>query len=202
MNEQRHCFSHGSESFGTDWWDQLGLKTTTGPKTTCSERSRRDAALSVLRAHPPVAFAGSEAQLTLEQVIDLIRQTEQDVDEARAAEAERRRQLGWERLEALYAAADAEEVIAGGDWAGFTRARAGAWCWNLFDYEPVGLISPGSMLREHSLRELCEGRIPTVFGYPDRARALEANGLSPRDYRRAKEALGATPFNRADVSFG
>lgn len=151
---------------------------------------------------PAVAFAGSEAQLTLEQVIDLIRQTEQDVDEARAAEAERRRQLGWERLEALYAAADAEEVISGGDLAGFTRARAGAWCWNLLDYEPVGLISPGSMLREHSLRELCEGRIPTVFGYPDRARALEANGLTPRDYRRAKEALGATPFNRADVSFG
>ncbi|GAA3750136.1 hypothetical protein GCM10022239_26820 [Leifsonia bigeumensis] len=97
---------------------------------------------------------------------------------------------------------DSNEPVTQGDWAGFTRARAIAWCWNLYQYEPHGFVSPGSILREQRTRELEAGGIPNGFGYADRARQFEASGVSPERYRAARETLGSPIFSAADIRFG
>jgi len=44
--------------------------------------------------------------------------------------------------------------------------------------------------------------IPDFFGYPERAKELAAQGLTPLEYRAQRELLGAAPFTRKDVRFG
>jgi hypothetical protein len=62
-----------------------------------------------------------------------------------------------------------------------------------------GFVHPGSEVRICALHELEAGGIPSVFGYPERARELEARGLTPQQYRGHKEALGDATFDQADV---
>lgn len=116
--------------------------------------------------------------------------------------ARQREQRGRDATASACAAPDADEPVTEGDWAGFTRARAIAWCWNLYQYEPHGFVSPGSMLRAQRVRELEAGGIPDGFGYADRARRYEAAGVTPEQYRRVREALGSPTFSAEDVRFG
>lgn len=158
---------------------------------------------AVLAAHPPIGFTTPDADrgdpLSVDELFDAVdaalhahHESTERRDQQRAAEAQ-------ERFEAALHAADADTVIDDGRWAGFTRGRAIAWCWNLFEYEPHGFVSPGAQVRAEAIAELECGGIPVVFGYPERARQLETNGLTPQEYRSAKLALGATPFSPADV---
>lgn len=120
----------------------------------------------------------------------------------RLAAAEERRAQGWREVEAALSAADADEAITVGRWAGFSRGVARAWCWNLFQYEPRGFVHPGTQVRHEAMQELLNGGIPEVFGYPERARKHADRGLNPRSYRVLREALGSGTFTPADVSHG
>lgn len=115
-----------------------------------------------------------------------------------AAEASRRA-LGWSRIAQAYAAADADDVLADGAWAGFTKARATAWSWNFVQYEPFQLLGPLSARRIAREQGLAAGVLPDVVRYADRARELESRGVSPQEYRAAKETLGARTFTPEDV---
>src|SRR5690606_27714827 len=130
--------------------------------------------------------------------ITRVRREHERLEEQSAAE---RRALGWQRITEALNAPDADEPITQGKWAGFTRGRAIAWCWNLFQYEPKGFAMPNSIVREKAMRELQRGGIPEVFGYADRARHLERHDLTPESYRKHQEALGKPTFDPADVSF-
>ena len=81
-----------------------------------------------------------------------------------------------------------------GDWAGFTRGRALAWCWRLVQYESGDVLghwrSPDPRLRREALQA---GEIPDGEAFPRRARALERAGLTPETYQEHRRALGATP---------
>ena len=107
--------------------------------------------------------------------------------------------LGWAKIEETLADPNADRVITEGRWAGFSRGDANAWCWNLFQYEPHGFTHPGSQVRHEAMQKLQTGGVPEVFGYPERARELAARGLTPREYRRHQEALGAGTFTTLDV---
>jgi hypothetical protein len=115
--------------------------------------------------------------------------------------AEQRARLGWAALANAPLAPDADEVIADGGWAGFTRAKARQWCWNLFQYEPRGFGLPVSQLSFPEVREWLNGGIPDARGYSERARELEAQGITPYAYRSDKEASGKPTFTAADVRF-
>lgn len=110
---------------------------------------------------------------------------------------------GWERerQEGALANSDLAEEITTGRWAGFTRGEAIAWNWNLFDYEPQGFIAPASQLRMESIRKLKNGDIPEVFGYPERARELADQGITPLQYRESQKAQGKTVFSPSAVTF-
>ncbi|MBC9937028.1 MULTISPECIES: hypothetical protein [unclassified Leucobacter] len=141
--------------------------------------------------------------MTVEQlrarIAEAERQYEYEAKQARALAAEQRRSLGREKIEAAYMSMDAGKAITEGRWAGFTQSDATAWCWNFFQCEPRGFVHPGSELRIRSMMQLEAGGLPEVFGYPERARALEELGLTPRAYRQHKEALCAPTFSDADV---
>lgn len=143
---------------------------------------------------------------TLEQFAELIREaasiTEKKAAVDRELAAADRLRFGWQKVEAAYSLADADEVIAEGRWTGFTRGDAIAWSWNLFQYEPSGFTHPGSQVRAEALQLLESGGLPEVFGYPERARAHAARGLSPKQYRKHREALGAPTFSPSDVRHG
>jgi hypothetical protein len=109
--------------------------------------------------------------------------------------------LGWLALESAWEAPDAGVVIARGGWAGFTRARARQWCWNLFQFEPQGFSLPLATISLPGVKEWLGGGVPDVRGYAPRARKLEANGVTPEAYRRAKEREGKVTFTRRDVTF-
>lgn len=187
------------------WWEQVGL-TPHSLGVTGDLHGANEGGLRVLREYEPVAFASKNSdaeQLTIEQLRKLVGEVERNFQletvEAKVLAAEARRTLGWEKLEAAYALPNADEVIAEGRWAGFSRAAASAWCWNLFQYEPHGFVHPGSQVRCEAMQQLEWGDLPTVFGYPERAKELAAHGLDPRRYRLHKEALGAATFDPSDV---
>jgi hypothetical protein len=115
------------------------------------------------------------------------------------ADADTRSRLGWFALESAGDAPDAGIVIQDGGWAGFTRARARQWCWNLFQYEPQGYSKPLRTISLPGVKEWLGGGVPDVRGYAARARELEAEGVTPEEYRRAKEADGKVTFTRRDV---
>lgn len=190
------------------WWGELDLSYHRIPVTTRHELEVEQAALAVLAAHPPVGFAGDLEGVTLtaaqlkELVERAVADAEQKVECQREAGAEERRRSGRARIEEALSAPDADQVLVEGRWAGLTRGEATAWCWNLFQYEPHGFVHPGSQVRHEAMQKLQAGGLPEVFGYPERARELVSRGLTTREYRRHKEALGANTFTDADVRHG
>ena len=188
-----------------DWWRQLGLGYQGLVLTSRHEHRISEAVLAVLRAHPPVAFAGNgeNTPLSTDDMAALISAATDEADrvgeEERRLAAETRRAEGQARVEAALAIPDAGAVITDGRWAGFTKGEAFAWCWTLFQYEPHGFVHPGTQVRHEAMQQLERGDLPTVFGYPERAKELKAQGLEPKQYRLLKEALGAATFDPADI---
>lgn len=187
------------------WWEAIGLAAPSARHATGNERSRVGAALEVLASIEPTGFTvtdgGGAHELSLEEVKQRVHAAQAKHDGDVRAQAEDRRLLGWQKIEAAYAAGDADDVITEGKWEGFTRARAISWCWNLFQYEPRGFTSPNNIVRAKAVKELEHGGIPEVFGYPERARELESRGLTPESYRTHQEALGKRAFSQGDVSY-
>lgn len=202
MSESLHWYG------GTEWWDQIGLRYGGRLLVSRHEGQIREAVTELLHKHPPVGFVGDAPgeTITPEELAQRVRQQTEEIELAgearREAAAQERSRMGRERVEAALNDPALTVPIEEGRWAGFTHGEAIAWCWNLFQYEPRGFISPGSQLRQESLRRLEAGEIPDVFGYPERARELADEGLDPREYRRFKEASGARTFTREDVKFG
>lgn len=190
-----------------DWWRKLGLNPQGGLlHMTENERYAVLVAEEYLRTLEPTRFVqqktGGTTELTMDEVVEGLKSIQADV----AAEIEQMQQnerdLGWSHIRAARAAADAEDILVDGEWEGFTRSDAIAWCWNLFQYEPHGFISPGNIVRHRALDELKAGSVPSVFGYARRARELKLSGATPESYRMAKEAIGARLFDPGDVSSG
>lgn len=186
----------------TGWWTSLGLRDRVGEQHSPSERQLRDDILAVLREYRPVQFerAADHTIVDFDVVAKAAAEAERAHEQRTRLAEQQRVAEGWKRIAEAYSAPDANEMITEGKWVGFTRARAIAWCWNLFQYEPKGFVLPNSIVRERALRELKSGTIPTVFGYAERARVLEALGLTPETYRRQKEADGAPSFSPDDVT--
>lgn len=190
------------------WWGELDLSCHRIPASSRNKSEVEQAALAVLAAHPPIGFVGDAdgTVITAAALNELVERAVLDAEQAaerqREADAEDRRLLGWARVEEALSRSDADQAVVEGRWAGLTRGEAAAWCWNLFQYEPHGFVHPGSQVRHEAMRKLQNGGLPEVFGYPERARELAARGLTPREYRRHKEALGANTFTDADVRRG
>lgn len=195
-------FSDENHNTETGWWTTLGLSDRFGSGHTTNERKLREDILAVLREYRPEQFhrVSHDVSVGFEDVANEIASAEREHEQRMQLAEQQRVAAGWERIAAAYAAPDAHEVITEGEWVGFTRARAIAWCWNLFQYEPKGFILPRSIVRQRALRELKNGGIPAVFGYSERARQLEAQGQTPETYRRQKEADGAPSFSPDDVT--
>lgn len=191
---------------GSRWWEKLGLTIATQEGKTSREQQRQQIATDILRTVKPVDFVvtdenGVETRLAFDDLAHEIAKAQREHDERTKQAAAERSALGWERMNTALAAPDASTPITEGKWAGFTRGQAIAWCWNLFQFEPKGFVLPNSIVREKAMRELEQGGIPDVFGYPDRARHLERHGVTPESYRKHQEALGKPTFDPADVSF-
>lgn len=180
---------HGGLKSG--WWGALGLRGPLG--NAAAER--------VLREHVPVGFAPAAggSVLSLEQVGALVDAAEQEAERAHEVATAERRAADAAEFEAAFDMPDADTVVEEGRWAGFTRGEAAAWCWNLFQFEPHGFVHPGSQVRAEALEKLRAGGLPEVFGYPERARQLAEKGMTPRQYRQHREALGSRMFDPADV---
>lgn len=188
----------------SDWLRSLLHRSYPGSGGSENEQERCAAVREALLEFSPAKFvprSGGES-VSFEQLLKLTRDTESEHNSRVEQERETRRRLGWQRIEESYAAPDAEEEITGGRWTGFTRGQAMAWCWNLYEYEPRGFMMPYSQMRHVALEDLNGGTIPDFFGYPERAKELAAQGLTPLEYRAQRERLGAAPFTRKDVRFG
>lgn len=189
-----------SRTNDSQWWEKLGLSPD-GIGVVPGRFIDNGALTGVLRDYEPTAFrhkVDGGVQVTIdelrERILEEDERQKQEAEAATTAQAREQRQRGWDRIEAAYAAVDADEIITEGRWEGFTRAAATAWCWNLFQYEPRGFAHPASEVRARASAQLKNGGLPEVLGYPERARTLEAQGLTAHTYRQHKEALGATPF--------
>lgn len=197
--------SRFSPHHSDDWWSQLGLRYQGLALASRHEHRITEAVLAVLREHPPVAFVGNSenSPLYTEDMVALIAAATDEADrvgeEERRLAMEARRTEGQARVEAALAMPDAGVVITDGRWAGFTKGEAFAWCWTLFQYEPHGFVHPGTQVRHEAMEQLERGELPSVFGYPERATELAAQGLNVKQYRLHKEALGAATFDPADV---
>ncbi|KAB1640575.1 hypothetical protein [Gulosibacter chungangensis] len=188
-----------SRSNDPQWWQKLGLSPD-GIGIVPGRFIDHRALVDLLRSYEPTAFkrkVGGAEQITIDELRERILEEDdrqkREIEAAKAVQAREHRQLGWDRIEAAYAAPDAEEIITVGRWEGFTRAAATAWCWNLYQYEPRGFAHPASEVRARAITQFKNGGLPEVLGYPKRARELEALGLTPRTYREHKEALGSKP---------
>lgn len=161
------------------WFHQLGLRC-------------HGIAENVLRSYRPIGFVhvdGAGEVLELEQVVGLIAAAEEDAQLLCATAAAKQRAAYLTEFEAALNQPGGGALVERGRWAGFTLGNSTAWCWNLFQYEPRGIVHPGSQLRQEALNELRSGGLPEVFDYPERARQLEAAGISPCEYRQHREAL-------------
>lgn len=192
-----HHFSFETDQ---DWWSRIGLGYSgVKPGTRFGNRVRASL-LKILREHPPVAFAGGDngATLSLDDFAALIEAAAADAvragEEGERITAETLREEGSARVEQAYAMPDADSLITEGRWAGLTKGEAFAWCWALFEYEPHGFVHPNSQVRVESRAKLAQGELPSVFGYPERAKELKASGLDPRKFREHQAALGARSF--------
>jgi len=189
---------------GSAWWQRLGLTAGTSHRASSHEHAVAQVRARYLSALHPT-FTTSDAgtpHLTLDDVISQLAAIDAGHEEERAQHQREERERGWDRIRAARAAADAEEPIDSGDWAGFTRADATAWCWNLYQYEPHGFGGVGAMVRHRNLAALKGGGVPAGFGYARRARELALAGATPESYRTAKEAMSAKVFDSRDVTFG
>ena len=110
-----------------------------------------------------------------------------------------REQHGREAIAAAYATPGNAQLITAGDWRGFTRADAIAWCWNLYQYEPHGFVYPASAMRMRREQQLEAGEIPEGGGYAARARTYSERGVTATKYREAREVVGAATFSWVDV---
>ncbi|MGL3148963.1 hypothetical protein ACSS7Z_01255 [Microbacterium sp. A82] len=186
------------------WWRQLGLSDSSGPGSSGNQRRLQSARSDYLRSLRPSGFtratAEGDAVLTVEQVAAELDAIDQANTVAVQNEAHQRGERGWVHVRRALSASDADVPVERGDWAGFTRGHAIAWCWNLYQYEPRGFVHPASQLRAERTSELEAGMIPDGFGYAQRAADLEAAGFTPETYRRAQEALGKSTFSPADVT--
>lgn len=180
-----------------NWWRELTPDPVIARRRTRGDDLEvRVAREELLRSVRPVAFAPTASHddsvsTCFSELVEQLRAIEAAVDEA----ADERARVRGASVDAAFHAAlesdDAGILLDTGDWAGFTRGRAIGWCWNLYQYEPQGLVMPGLQLRMQRLAELRGGGIPDGFGYAERARTLETNGLTPPAYREAQRALGA-----------
>lgn len=113
-----------------------------------------------------------------------------------------REQSGREAVEAAYADSGSAKLISVGDWVGFNKADAIAWCWNLYQFEPHGFVHPASELRMRREQELESGGIPEGGGYAAKARSYAERSVTPQQYREAREVLGSSTFSWGDVRHG
>ncbi|HUH52578.1 MAG TPA: hypothetical protein VLZ31_00825 [Microbacteriaceae bacterium] len=189
----------------TAWWEQIGLRQSVVLPPSRHEVLVQKAIADVLQTHSPIAFLAPDGitKLTVKQLAELIDRVAKHAEVEAQSEYERaeleRRDFGWKMIEEASTLSDANQIIETGRWVAFTRGEAIAWCWNLFQYEPQGFVHPGSEVRHRAIQELQSGGIPEVFGYPERARALADQGLTPKQYREHKEALGERTFTPLDV---
>ena len=185
-----------------EWWTSLALQDRIGDHHSPNESQLREDILAVLYTYRPSGYehATDGSPVSEQYIVETIAAAERAHDERMRVAAKAREEEGWRRLRAAYEAPDADEMVMEGDWVGFTRACAIAWCWNLFQYEPKGFVMPLCYVRAKALRELESGGIPTVFDYAARARELEARGQTPEGYRRTKEQEGAPTFSPQDVT--
>lgn len=180
-----------------EWWSVLGLQALPG-------RVKGGLAERVLREHPPIGFTSKDddGPLSLEQVAAMIEAAAQEREHQRELAAIERREADLAEFEAAFDQPNAGDVMERGRWSGLTRGEATAWCWNLFQYEPHGLVHPGSQVRAEALATLRSGVLPEVFGYPERARELIEKGMTPRRYRQLREELGSPMFDPGEVRRG
>ena len=190
------------------WWSDFEL--THRPFECDHDRNRaqevpwRDPRIALLASAEPVLFSvaglnGAEP-ISAAELRGRMARAWAEFQAPIEADAGTRSRLGWAALEAAQYAPDADEVIARGGWAGFTRARARQWCWNLFQYEPQGFTLPVTTIMLPGVKEWLGGGVPDVRGYADRARVLEEAEVTPEAYRRAKEAAGKSTFTRRDAT--
>lgn len=187
-----------------DWTRHMGL-TVVATMATGTERlvgrARRDYLTSVRPTEFIRTTEADDVRVPLEQVVAELEAIETQCRAAVADESLNRRARGWAMVRGALAASDAEVPINIGDWTGFTRGRAIAWCWNLYQFEPHGFVHPGSQLRAERIAELEAGPIPDGFGYAGRATQLESAGMTPETYRQAMDALDKPTFDPGDVRF-
>lgn len=210
--------AHPSTPEPSPWWESLHLAVhfpDTDPRQHPAPRGslrgvsahdvqRQRAHIAALRSAHPVAFEvirpdGTTAHLTFEAVLARTQAAVSGVDASISKSAQERSRQGRVAMEAALNAPDSDAVVAVGDWEGFPRGRARAWCWNLYQYEPAGFVMPASILRAKRIKELEAGGLPDGFEYAHRARELEARGVTPLEYRNAREALGSPTFSPDDV---
>lgn len=177
------------------WWTTLGLRFLELDPLGARHRARE----RVLAGLAPEWFVGPEGKVTLAEAARLIDAAEAEVERAREIEEAARRARGWMRIDAAYAAPDADDVIERGVWKGFTHAQAHAWLWNFVQYVPErGGLRYGRDRRE-AQQLLEEGKTPELEELAQLARDLEAEGSTPRLYRQAMERLGRDTFDETTV---
>lgn len=185
------------------WWEKLGLSVRADRRDASeTERKKVMARARMLERFRPVQFEADGERIDLDELAVRLEVAVGEVELALMAEAEDRRARGWSHLLAAYEAPDADDVLADGVWAGFTKARARAWLGNLAQYEPFDFSPMFSARRREREAAIEAGKIVEVPRYADRARHLEAAGMTPHDYRRAQEALGRPIFSEGQVSSG
>lgn len=186
------------------WTRQLGLAVEPAAATSNEQRvsrARRDYLASIRPTEFIRTSDGGDIRISLEQVVDDLKAIDAQVNLRLQDEAKDRRARGWTMVRAALEASDAEVLVDSGEWIGFSRGQAIAWCWNLYQFEPHGFLRPAAQLRAEGIAQLEAGLIPDGFGYARRAKQLEAAGMTPETYRQAMDALGKPTFTPGDVRF-
>lgn len=177
------------------WWKQLGLRFDVRSPLGPPPKSRA----LVLARLVPAGFDSPDGQITFEEAVQRLDAAQAEVERAREFEEAARRAHGWAQIEAAYEAPDADVVVVGGVWEGFTHARARAWLWNFVQYIPRAGGLRYTADRERAQEILEEGNLLDLEGFAELARELEADGSNPHAYRRAMETLGRDTFDETSV---
>lgn len=179
----------------SSWWNQLGLRFDVRSPLSPPPENRA----LVLARLVPVGFDSPDGRITLEEAAQRLDAAQAEVERAREFEEAARRAHGWAQIEAAYEAPDADVVVVGGVWEGFTHARARAWLWNFVQYIPRAGGLRYTADRERAQEILEEGNLLDLEGFAELARELEADGSNPHAYRRAMETLGRDTFDETSV---
>lgn len=189
--------------FSAPWWTGFELKHRPFDCVHDWDRAEQvpwtDPRMALLERAVPIRFSLDGEEITADELRSRMTDAWVQFQAPIEVDADTRSRLGWLALESAERAPDAGVVIDEGGWAGFTRARARQWCWNLFQYEPRGFSLPVRTIALPGVKEWLGGGVPDVRGYGDRARALEAEGVTPEAYRHGKEAEGKITFTRRDA---